>query len=222
MTKAAKPTKVVEFKKRTKKTEVGTVPAAGRTVTAADNDPKRESFLQHRPSWVAAQAKLKAAQAIVNEVVAALKQDGHTKKEMQIADLFAGNRRQELRIVADVEAKQRVAQYMGHWLGNQMDLFAQSKAAAPNPYEEGKTAYLEGKRASPPRDYVAGSPFYTRWLEGYHDAQEAKVRKGIRPLAGDGTLEDKPPAAEEDEGDDGNPVAEVGERNPARRLSDFH
>jgi len=187
------------------------VPAAGRTVTTADNDPKRESFLHHRPSWVAANAKLKAAQAIVDEVVAALKEDGHTKKEMVIADLLAGNRRQELRVVADVEAKQRVASYMGHWLGNQMDLFTQS-----NPYEEGRTACLEGKRASPPRDYLPGSPFYTRWLEGYHDAQEAKVRKGIKPLAGDGTLEEKA-SAEDGEGgeDDGNPIAEAGGRDPA-------
>lgn len=194
------------------------VPATDRTVTVDDN--KRASFLNHRPSWMAAMSKLKAAQAVLNEVVSALKEDGHTKKEMQIADLLAGDRKMELRVITDIATKQRVAQYMGHWLGNQRDLFEQDQAAAPNPYEEGKTACLEGQRASPPKDYVAGSPFHARWLMGYHDAQEVKVRKGIKPLAGDGTLEDKQSAGD-DEGD-GNPIAEVGERDPARPLADFH
>lgn len=214
MTKAAK-------NRRRKVKSTKPAPAANRTVTTADNDPKRANFLSHRPSWIAAQSKLKAAQAIVDEVVAALKEDGHTKKEMQIADLLAGGRKQELRVITDIAMKQRVAQYMGHWLGNQRDLFEQDQAAAPNPYEEGKTACLEGERASPPREYRAGSPFYSRWLEGYHVAQEARVSKGIKPLAGDGTLDDAPSADDEDDGD-GNPMVEADAPHPGRPLSDFH
>ena len=192
------------------------VPAADRTVTASDNDAKRASFLHHRAAWVGVQAKLAAAQQLVAGVVEAMKADGIPKKEMAFADLLAGNHKQEMRAVNDVVMKIRVASYMGHAMGNQLDLFAEPDRtpAVDKAYDEGKQACMSHERASPP--YAPGIPQYTRWLEGYHDEQERQVKAGIKKLGGNGSLDEGP--CEPD--GEGNPVAAVG-ADPARPLSDF-
>jgi hypothetical protein len=220
MTKKAK-AKALKFAKP-KKPPKAAKDIPGAAFANEERDAKRASFLHHRSSWTAVQAKFKATKKLVDDVVDAMKADGHTKKEMEFADMLAGDCKQEIKAVADVEMKLRVGSYMGHSIGNQLDLFAQSVAAAPNPYDEGKQCHMEGGRASPPKHYAPGSPQYTRWLEGFHDEQERRVKAGIKPLGGDGTLEDEP-AGEEAADDDGNPVAEVGAKpDPARPFSDFH
>jgi hypothetical protein len=55
-------------------------------------------------------------------------------------------------------------------------------------YDQGKVACMEGKPCSPP--YDASVPQYEQWINGYHDETERRVKAGIKPLGGDGTLED--------------------------------
>jgi hypothetical protein len=89
-------------------------------------------------------------------------------------------------------------------MGAQLDLFAQPDRtpAVEKAYDEGKQAFFENKRATPP--YAPGVPQYTQWLEGYHNAQDARVRGGLKPL-------------EDEEQEDGDDTG-WGEIDPARPL----
>ncbi len=197
---------------KTKAAKGKSVPAAGRSVTTDDNDAVRASFLQHRTAWTNVQAKLAVAQKLVKDMVSAAKADGFLKKEFEVADMLAGSPKQEARVTGEVSLRLRVARWIGHAMGAQLDLFAEPDRtpAVDKAYDEGKQACMSHERASPP--YAPGIPQYTRWLEGYHDEQERQVKAGIKPLEGNGALDDGE--------DEGNPVAAVG-ADPARPLSDF-
>ena len=187
-------------------------PASNRSVTTEDNDAIRANFLQHRTHWTAAMNKLALAQNGLKEVVSAAKADGFLKKEFQIADELNGSPKQEAKVTGEVTLRLRVARWMGHPMGNQLDLFAQPDRtpAVESAYDAGKQAAMEHKSASPPHD--PSTPQYERWLKGFHDEQGRQVREGIKPLNGDGTLEAR--------AEDGASVAAVGP-DPARALSDF-
>jgi hypothetical protein len=135
-------------------------------------------FLQHRTSWNEGQAKLKAAEKIVADVVAALKADGFTKKQMQIADSL-GSLKGEVKIEAEVADRLKVARWIGHKLGAQMDLFEQPDRtpAVDIAYGEGKRASMTNKPARP--DYAPSSPQYASYMAGYHDHQR-ELAGGLR------------------------------------------
>ena len=187
-------------------------PAPAREVQSDDNI--RASFLHHLTAWRAAQSKVAVARKIEKEMVASAKADGFLKKEFQVAEALAGSPKKEARVVAEVSLRQRVAQWIGHPMGKQLDLFAQNREVLIDPRDEGKQCCMEGGRASPPSKYSPGSIPYTQWLEGFHAEQERKVRGGIKPLGGNGELDD----GDGEQDGDGNPVAAVG-ADPARPLS---
>jgi hypothetical protein len=201
---------------KTKVAKAKSVPAAGRSVTTEDNDAIRANFLQHRTAWTNVQAKLAVAQKLVKDVVSAAKADGFLKKEFEVADALAGLPKQEAKITGEVSLRLRVARWISHPMGDQLDLFAEPDRtpAVDRAYDEGKQACMSHERASP--TYSPGIPQYTRWLQGYHDEQERQVKAGIKKLGGNGSLDDGPG---EPDGE-GNPVAMVG-ADPARPLSDF-
>ena len=187
----------------------------GRSVRSDDNI--RASFLHHLAAWNGVQAKVKAAKKLEKEMVAGAKADGFLKKEFETADGLAASPKREARIVGEVAMIQRVARWIGHPMGAQLDLFEANKGAIIDPRDEGKQHCMEGGRASPPKKYKPGSIVYTQWLEGYHAEQERRVAAGIKPLkrGRKPSLEDEAPA---DDGE-GNPLASV---DPARPLaSDF-
>jgi hypothetical protein len=208
------------------------IPAAAGPVTSKHNEDgdanaKQAGFLHHRSSWNGLQAKKKALEKIEKDVKAALKADGYLVQEMVVADQLA-TLKGELKVTGDVRLRLRVAKWIGHPMGAQMDLFAQvdRTPAVDKAREDGKRAAMEHKRASPP--HAPGVPQYTAWLEGFHAEQERQVKAGIKPLNEGGTLDDDagsdegaPGDFEADEEDgEGNPIASASP-NPARPLSDF-
>lgn len=214
MAKKGKRGNVVNIRGR-KKTPAPSTKASGKPAAPPPSDDNvRASFLQHFNAWNGVQAKLKAAKKLEKDMVASAKADGFLKKEFEVAEALAGSPKKEARIVGEVSLRQRVARWIGHPMGAQLDLFEKNKGAIVDPRDEGKQHCMEGGRASPPAKYAPGSIPYTQWLEGYHAEQERKVKSGIKPLAGNGELDDGEPDGE------GNPVAAVG-ADPARPLSDF-
>jgi hypothetical protein len=194
--------------------KAGKAPKAAKTHnTAAVNDQRSEDqiragFLQHRQAWNQMTARQKALDKQWTDTKAALKADGYKVIQMQIADDLAGSPKQEAKVHAAVHDRLQVARWVGHPMGQQLDLFAQPDRtpATDKAYDEGKQAFMEGKRATPP--YTPGVPQYTQWLEGYHDAQDARVRGGLKPL------EDE----EQEAGDEGTDESGWGDSDPARPL----
>ena len=139
-------------------------------------DQERELFLSHRTTWNAWQAKLKAVEAIGIDVKAALKADGFTVKQMQIADDLA-TVKGEARVVGEVTDRLKVARWIGHAMGAQLDLFEQPDRTpiVDRAYDEGKQASMENKPRSPP--HAPGTAAYDAWMNGYSDHQEELASK---------------------------------------------
>jgi hypothetical protein len=188
--------------------------AAKRHNTAAESDQRTEDqiragFLHHRQAWTQMTARQKALDKQWTDVKAALKADGYKVIQMQVADDLAGSPKQEAKVHAAVRDRLQVARWVGHPMGAQLDLFAQPDRtpATDKAYDEGKQAFMEDKRATPP--YAPGVPQYTQWLSGYHDAQDARVRGGLKPIH---------PEDPDAENFDDSDSAGWGESDPARPL----
>jgi hypothetical protein len=186
-----------------------TARAAKQHNTAAESDQRTEDqiragFLHHRQAWNQMTARQKALDKQWTDVKAALKADGYKVLHMQVADDLAGSPKQEARVHAAVHDRLQVARWVGHPMGQQLDLFSQPDRtpATDRAYDEGKQAFMEDQRATPP--YAPGVPQYTQWLQGYHDAQDARVRGGLKPL--------------EDEEQDDDDTNGWGDSDPARPL----
>ena len=143
-------------------------------------DQERKLFLEHRGAWNRAQAKVKAAQAVLTDVKAALKNDGFTVKQFQIADALA-DVKGEVRIHTEVTDRLKVARWIGHPMGSQMDLFEQPDRtpSVDRAYDQGKQASMENKPAKPP--YAPDLPQYKSYMDGFHDHQR-QLAGGIKAL----------------------------------------
>jgi hypothetical protein len=146
-------------------------------------DDQRKLFLHHRTKWNELQAKQAVVDKIAIDVKAALKKDGFTVKEMQIADAL-GDLKGEARIQDDVKTRLQVARWMGHPLGAQLDLFADGKAAiVGDPYDLGKMASMEDRPAKPQdHGYAPDSEQHGRYMAGYQDHQR-ELAGGIKAPA---------------------------------------
>lgn len=157
----------------------GGAPGPGHNSDKRSADEVREGFLQHRKSWLGWQAKLKVVEKFGKDVKAALKADGYKVIEMQIADDLAGSPKSEAKIQMQVEDRLRVAQWIGHPMGSQMDLFAQPDRTplSDRAYDKGKQASMENQAARP--DYAPETEAYREYMRGYHDHQ-ATIGKGFK------------------------------------------
>lgn len=140
-------------------------------------------FLQHRGPWNAAQAKIAAAEKNLSDVVATLKADGFTKKQFQIADEL-GKPKGEARVVGEVNDRIRVARFIGHPMGTQMDLFGGGQTVKVPPpltldacYGEGKRCSMENKPGRPPEHYAADQ--IQSFMAGFHEHQR-EIAGGIK------------------------------------------
>jgi hypothetical protein len=194
--------------------------AAKKHNTAAESDQRTEDqiragFLHHRQAWNQMTAKQKAIDKQWTDVKAALKADGYKVLHMQVADDLAGSPKAEAKVHTAVQDRLQVARWIGHPMGAQLDLFGQPDRtpATDKAYDEGKQAFMEDKRATPP--YAPGVPQYTQWLAGWHAAQDARVRGGLKPL-----VDDRKAAGwgleEQEDGDDD--TSGWGESDPGRPL----
>lgn len=177
---------------------------AGPGLTAAE---RKALFLSHRSTWIAYQAKQKALDEQRTEIVAALKADGFLLEHMKVADDFASGAKGEARQVDNVKRRLEVAYWIGHPMGNQLDLFQQPDRTplADRAYEEGQRASMQNEPRKPPASYAPGSEPYERWMAGYADDQE-RIAAGFKKPADDEAAKTQA-AVEDDEG--GNQTAAV-------------
>jgi hypothetical protein len=178
----------------------------GRPLTTADNrraadDDMRELFLSHRRTWNGWMAKVKALAEVERDLKAALKADGFKVLQFQIADNLSGSPKQEQKVRAAVEDRLKVARWIGHPMGAQLDLFAQPDRtpSVDVAFDAGKMASMNNEPAKPP--YDPNSEQFRQYMAGYHEHQ-GKLAKGFKPLDANangaaethGEAEDKPAA----------------------------
>lgn len=177
-------------------------------------DNIREAFLVHRGTWNQLTAAQKALDKRWTDAKAALKADGYKVLHMQIADDLSGSPKQEAKVHAAVHDRLQVAQWVGHPLGSQLDLFAQPDRtpAVDRARDEGKQASMENKPCKP--SYDPSTPQYQAYMEGYQEDQ-ARIASGIKPLEDGG--EDDGFGDPADEADDAG-WGKSRQRDPARPL----
>lgn len=147
-----------------------------------EDEAKRTLFFQHRQTWIDAQAKLKVAQKRLVDVKAAIKADGLLVKEFQVADNLA-TVKGEAKVTGDVMLRLRVARWIGHPMGAQLDLFAHPNAptlsVVDQAREDGKRAAMAHETPKPPHSPETDA--YRVWMESFHEEQAKQVRAGIKP-----------------------------------------
>lgn len=132
----------------------------------------QEGFLQHRTAWISWQGKVAAVEEIGRDVKAALKADGYTVKQMQIADQLAGKAKAEAKVVAEVKDRLQVARWIGHPMGAQLDLFEQPDRTpiTDRAFDAGKIASMNNQPRKPP--HAPDTEAYRSWMAGYNNHQE--------------------------------------------------
>lgn len=145
-------------------------PGAGDNSSKRNADEVRELFTSHRSSWNGYKAKLAVVEKLERDVKAALKADGFTVKQMEIADSLA-TVKGEAKVTGEVKDRLQVARWIGHPMGAQLDMFEQPDRtpAADRAFDEGKQASMENKPRKPPHD--PSTTQYGRWMEGYDTHQ---------------------------------------------------
>lgn len=134
------------------------------------DEERQQLFLNHRERWNQLSAKRKALDAQFDTLKGDLKNDGFTIKMMKIADSLA-DVQGEAKIRAEVDERLRVARWIGHPLGAQLDLFEQPDRTplVDRAFEAGKIASMENKPAKPP--HSPETEPYRAWMDGYHSHQ---------------------------------------------------
>lgn len=152
------------------------------SIAAGSNtiDRDRQNLARvHRDKFI----RLKAAKTTADRNMRALekliKEDGFTKKQIQIMaqlETPEGEAAVKLLVSQTLEA----ARWQGSEIGNQLDLFMEPDRtpAVDRAYEEGVQDCMDGKSANP--GYEPSLPQYARYMEGYHDETERRVKKGFK------------------------------------------
>ncbi len=201
--------------KTPKTAKAGKSPGKGHNQPPAGPNPDdiREAFLVHRGTWNQLTAAQKALDKRWTDCKAALKADGYKVIHMQIADDLSGSPKQEAKVHVAVHDRLQVAQWVGHPMGAQLDLFAQPDRtpAVDRARDQGRQASMENKPCKP--DYDPSTPQYQSYMEGYQEDQ-ARIASGIQPLKADDGDED------DGFGDTGAEASGWGaSRDPARPLN---
>ena len=154
-------------------------------------DEKRQLFLSHRTSWKAHLEKQKALDEARTKLVAALKNDGFTVKQFELADQL-DTLKGEAKVSGEVKDRLQVARWIGHPMGAQLDLFADTGAKPGQPagaasadaaYDKGKQASMENRPAKPQDEgYAADSAQWNHYMAGYHEHQR-ELGGGIKAPA---------------------------------------
>jgi len=175
----------------------------GRKLKEDDNEERhieRALFQHHRDIWNSWKAKQRALDEIYTKITAALKSDGFLVLDMKIADDLSGSPKQEQKVRVAVERRLKVARWIGHPLGAQMDLFEKPTpvATVDRAFDEGKAAGMVGDKADPPTHFSAGE-LAQAWMAGWHEGQKLLVRHKIKKQ--DQAWEDSaPPPQQENSG----------------------
>lgn len=160
-------------------------------------DEVQMGFLQHRTAWNEWKAKRAVVDKIEKDTKAALKADGYLVEEMKVADDLSKNAKSELKVTSSVKLRLRVAKWIGHPMGAQMDLFAQPDRTplADRAYNEGRQASMESKPAKPP--HSPETEAYRRYMDGFHEHQATLGNGFKKPEAENGAADGEDPSSGE-------------------------
>lgn len=177
--KTAKPPKVPKAPKEPKPRKVKA--DAPRTEVAGSNamDPdKRALFLKDKEDYAKAKERLNKAQQSVRAIGKVIKADGFSMRQIKLA-IQLETPEGEADFKALVANDLLAAQYQGAAIGSQLQLFLEPDRtpAVDMAYDEGQKDCLEGKAAKP--GYAPSTPQHARYMEGYHDETERRVKAGI-------------------------------------------
>ena len=166
----------------------------GDNSAAADREIGEEFIRFYHGPW----RELKSKEALFHEqqsqVHDAAKAKGFLVKELKWYEKFKGTPEQHKAALEDIEMPTRVLKWAGDPLGAQLSLHLDQPEEKMPPlqvaYALGIEHCVAGKAARPP--YVPGD-LYQRYMDGYHAETGRRVKNGIKPLAGDGKLDEAEP-----------------------------
>lgn len=142
----------------------------------------RQGFLDHRKLWIAWQAKVKVLEETEKKVKSDLKADGYTVGQMKIADALAGSPKAMAKVQGEVRDRLQVARWIGHAMGNQLDMFDQPDRtpAVDRSYDAGWQASAENEPCKPPHSPETEQA--RTWIKGYQ-AHQAELSAGFKAPA---------------------------------------
>lgn len=150
---------------------------------APEREPLSESevqelFLHHRTAWTEWKAKRAVVDDHERKVKAALKADGYTVKQMEIADALI-TVKGEAKITGEVKDRLQVAAWVNHPMGRQLEMFNEPDRTplADRAYAEGRQASMENRRAAP--RHAPDTEAYRQYMAGFHEHQR-ELAGGIR------------------------------------------
>jgi hypothetical protein len=157
----------------TKKTET---PGTGHNSQLTDEE-KRALTLHHKRLYEAADALVEKAKADRTAVADLAKSDLGKGALADIKDMILANNSKKMKAV--LERAQRLARWAGLAVGTAPHLF---EAAAPDSFEDGKAAGMEGQTCEPPKNLAVDAS--QKWIAGWHDGQSilAAAFKKKRPV----------------------------------------
>ena len=157
-------------------------PAVAAAAKSPDTDKEAKAlFLQALPKIADLKAKLNTATANLRNAYKTAKSDGFLKSDFDEAFEIQGAEGEKKKKAA-IARSLTIAKWLGCDLGSQLDLFVQDARvpAADRAYEEGQAASMKGESAKPP--YDPSTEQHRRYMAGYHDDQEQRIKGGIKKL----------------------------------------
>lgn len=173
--KAAKP----KTEKKPRKVR-GAKPEPSTTAGGNTLDPDtRALFLSNKTAYAKAMKRLGDAQSAVRTLGKTIKADGFSIRQIRLAiqlETPEGEAEFKSLIANDLLA----AQYAGAPIGSQLTLFLEPDRtpASDMAFDEGVRDSIEGKTAKP--GYSPETEQARRYLEGYHQETERRVKSGIK------------------------------------------
>jgi len=135
----------------------------------------QDGFIRHLRNINVYEARLTAVKSQLAALYAKAKNDGYKKRQFQLARDFE-DVKGEARINALMDDTLRVARWIGHPLGAQLDLFRETPAV-PFPRESGRLASMSNKPRKP--EIAPNTEAYEQWMEGY-DEHQRELMEGFK------------------------------------------
>jgi ribosome modulation factor len=148
-------------------------PAENHNLTA---DQQAALFLKHHLPAYRESLRLKdKAAADFRNVCKVIKAEGGSITDIKTAIKLSGEEGEKA-VKKEIEDTIRVARWLGHSVGYQMEMFEDRRPGVDRAYDEGKVAGMGGNIKKPP--YSDPSlPQYKRWMEGWDDGQAVLTMK---------------------------------------------
>ena len=150
-----------------KKNGTGEGPGQGHNSTLTD-DEKRALTLHHAKAYEAADALVEKAKKDRSAVVDLAKADLGKGAKADIVDMLTANTPAKMKAVFD--RAMRLARWAGLPVGTQPQLFE----PASDPFEDGKTAGMQGNTCQPPVSLAQDTA--QLWIGGWHEGQTILAR----------------------------------------------